>query len=85
MWQIDAVLVPATGSPSPSPAPQLRSLSTVLAGSSTFAAAVGAVPSLSSAVAQNSFRGTLLVPTDQVRALLLQHAGWQALLLGCHA
>ena len=66
VWQIDAVLVPATSSPSP--APQLKSLTTLLSGGSTFAAALAAAPSLATAVKQSSFRGTLLAPTDQVGA-----------------
>ena len=47
----------------------------MLSGSSTFAAAVNAVPSLATAVKQSTFRGTLLVPTDQVRANVWTH--WQ--------
>jgi hypothetical protein len=81
VWQIDAVLVPATSSPSP--APQLKSLTTLLSGGSTFAAALAAAPSLATAVKQSSFRGTLLAPTDQVGDWG-REAGWE-LLLCCGA
>jgi hypothetical protein len=78
VWQINvinAVLVPASPSPPPprAPAPPVpKVLAQLLSGSSTFAAAVRASSSLASAVSSSPFRGTILVPTDQVGG------GWPA-------
>ncbi len=66
MWEIDAVLVPTTPTPSP-PLASLKMLGAYLStATSTFATLVRAAPQVASQLLTTTFRGTVMVPTDQV-------------------
>jgi hypothetical protein len=75
VWSIDAVLVPAAAPRSPPPSRRppprhtLKSLQALVSGTSLFAQVLRA-GGLSSAVTAASFRGTVLVPTDEVSGWL---------------
>lgn len=70
VWQLDAVLVPTIlRPPPPPPAPKL--ISALASGTSNFSSALRAAPQVFSTISATSFRGTVLVPTDQVRGGLL--------------